>query len=277
MVAVLLFAVAAPASAVNVNVTVENLSCDDGLFLTPVWVGFHGGAFNLYDLGQPASPGLERLAEDGNNGPLGGEFNAADPNGVADVILGPGGMLGDDAGEPPVIDPGETTSKVINVDPILNRYFSFASMVIPSNDAFIGNGDPLAHALFDAGGNPTGPVSILILGADVRDAGTETNTEMDAAFINQAAADAGVPENGNVHTHLGFIDSFANPGGTAIILGGSNGLGANFDATAADFSRPGYELARITLTVVPVPGALGLGLVGFPLVGLVLAWRRRRK
>lgn len=34
---------------IEVRVTVENLSPDAGTFLTPAWVGFHNGEFDLYD------------------------------------------------------------------------------------------------------------------------------------------------------------------------------------------------------------------------------------
>jgi hypothetical protein len=29
-------------------------------------------------------------------------------------------------------------------------YFSYVSMVLPSNDAFVANGDPMKHMIFDA-------------------------------------------------------------------------------------------------------------------------------
>lgn len=64
------------AAAVQVRVTVENLSPTGGTLLTPVWVGFHDGTFDLYDRGGVASPALERLAEDGNTAPLSAAFAA---------------------------------------------------------------------------------------------------------------------------------------------------------------------------------------------------------
>ena len=47
--------VAGSAAAVEVHVTIENLAPEAGNFLTPVWVGFHDGTFDVYDLGAPAS------------------------------------------------------------------------------------------------------------------------------------------------------------------------------------------------------------------------------
>ena len=57
------------ASAAMIKVTIENLAPAGGNFLTPVWVGFQDGSFDLYDLSSPAGSDLERLAEDGNAGP----------------------------------------------------------------------------------------------------------------------------------------------------------------------------------------------------------------
>jgi len=260
------------AGAVLVSVEVENLAPSGGSFLTPVWVGFHDGSFDLFSPGQAASAGLEQIAEDGAAANLDAMFSAAQPNGLAGLVTGPGGMIGDDTGEPPVIDPGETTAATLDVDGSVNRYMSFATMVIPSNDAFIGNGDPMAIELFDSSGRFLGPRTIMVAGSMVWDAGTEENTEMDAAFINQAAGNTGVTTvGGTVQLHEGFIGSQNGPSGEAIILGGSNGLGANFDAVAADFTRDGHQVARIT--IVPEP-ATGLVVIGIALCGCLTRNRR---
>ena len=72
------------------------------------------------------------------------------------------------------IAPGASTSKRLTIDAnsSLNQYFSYAAMVIPSNDAYVANGNPLAHALFDESGNFIG-AEITILGTSVNDAGTD--------------------------------------------------------------------------------------------------------
>jgi hypothetical protein len=57
-----------------------------------------------------------------------------------------------------------------------NACFSYLAIVIPSNDAFIGNADPQAHRLFDAYGTFLGAY-FTIYGSDVPDAGPEVNDE----------------------------------------------------------------------------------------------------
>ncbi|NET40367.1 MAG: CHRD domain-containing protein [Cyanothece sp. SIO1E1] len=100
---------------------------------------------------------------------------------------------------------------MIDVDPSSNTYFSYASMVIPSNDAFIANGSPTAHPLFDAEGNFIA-TPFYVTGIEALDAGTEVNDELPAntAFFGQAAPNTGVDENGVVALHPGFNEG---PGG----------------------------------------------------------------
>ena len=118
-----------------IRVTVTNTLEAGGTFLTPIWFGFHDGAnFDLFDLGSSASTGLERLAEDGSIEGIAAEFNAqVGNNGVDGTILG-------GAGVPGPIDPGESASFTLNVDPtqVGQGFFTWGTMVIPSNDAFFG-------------------------------------------------------------------------------------------------------------------------------------------
>ncbi len=145
MIATIVLASADASDQISVTVTIENLAPPNGGFLTPVWVGFHDGGFDLGDRGAAASPELERLAEDGNTGPLMAAF-AAGGNGVVQ------GTLVSDFGIPPLA-PGETATMkfTLDGDDASSRFFSYASMVIPSNDAFIANGNPLAHRIFNRG------------------------------------------------------------------------------------------------------------------------------
>ncbi len=246
--------IASPASAerVDVIVRIENLSPSNGTFLTPLWVGFHRGDFNLYDRGSPASSQLEALAEDGEVGPLSTLF-AQTTDGFQTTLFGEQG----------VIAPGEVVETTLTIEnSAAGRFFSYASMIIPSNDAFIGNGNPMARPIFDEAGNFLG-TDFIVLGSMVLDAGTEVNDEipMNTAFFGQMMPNTGVDEMGVVELHPGFI-----PNGPIL----SDPRFAN-----ADFTAPGYQVARITVTPVPEPTALALLPIGCGLI--LLAVRRKRR
>ncbi len=243
---------AVPVSAQQqIQIRVENLQPADGFYLTPVWFGIHGGGYDLFDPGAAASAGLEALAEEGMIGGLNTEFDTAQPSGVRGVIANPGGF-----GGAPVLDPGELGFIDVNVvDTVNNRYFSYASMVIPSNDAFIGNGNPVAHELFDALGNFNGPLTIDIFGANIWDSGTEVNDTLGAAFstIGGTSSD----ENGVVQLHAGLANFL--------------GTGTAAQTTIGSIPGAGTLLARITITAVPEPSGMLLVVVG----GVLAASRRR--
>lgn len=253
--------------ASRVRVTIENLAPANGVFFTPAWVAFHDGSFDTYDGGAAASVPLggdvlERLAEDGNTGPITGAFAASS----AGLAGGLDATLASGAGIPP-IGPGEKAVGEFKLDPAsgANRYFSYASMLIPSNDAFVANGNPLAHEIFDAMGNFVG-ADFFVLGSQTNDAGTEVNDELPAntAFFGQAMPDTGVDEGGVVTTpHPGFAAA------------GSGGILDDAMFANGDFlDYPNDQLLRITVTrVVPEPMTGGLALMSLGALGLV---QRRR-
>lgn len=260
-------ALTSSALAATLRVTIDNLAPTNGTFLTPVWVGFHDGLFDIYDrdVSLDLFPGTEALVEDGNTAPLSERF-ANTSSGVDGTIAGPA------APARPPLAPGESTSFTFDVDPNSDQYFSYASMVIPSNDFFIANGNPLAHQIFDAAGNFIA-TDFIVTGAQVLDGGTEENDESttNTAFFGQAAPNTGVDENGVVTLANGFI-----PDGP--ILSALNG-GPGFNFTGADFTETGYEVARFRVELVddgasvPEPGTI-LGLL--TLGGSMAAFSRRR-
>ena len=152
-----------------VTFTFENLQPEDGFFFTEPWVGLHGDDFDLFDIGDRVTPGLESLAEGGNTELLGEEF--AQPGRLQATIGN---------GEVQFISPGETISGSIDVrNPQAYQYVSYASMFIPTNDAFFGNDDLIQ--IFDDEGNFLGPITIDVFGSDALDAGTEVNDAQGAA------------------------------------------------------------------------------------------------
>ena len=175
-------------SAKTLQVSITNNAPSDGLFLTPLVSLFHDGSVDTFDTGTLASDNLsppvdgnqgslEALAEDGIAG--GVLDDAAQPgSGVvaAGVVLGPDGFDG-----APVIDPGETATERFRVSASGDIFFSYLSMIIPSNDIFVGNNNPEAWQVF-ADGVFAGPITFAVTRA--YDAGTEANNGEGAAFSN---------------------------------------------------------------------------------------------
>lgn len=239
--------------ASDITVTIENLQGTGGFSFTPFWLGVHDGSFDVFDAGSVASGGIVEIAELGDTSVLSSRFTLEQASGAQATFLEPNG--------PPVFSPGESASLTFNVgDATVNRYFNYASMVVPTNDLFVGNDN--AIELFDAGGNFNGPVVIEIFGSSVWDAGSEVNDIQDgAAFVAGVDATLGTDENGVVTTF--FSDPNASDYLTSI-LGSTTPAG---DITQT-FERATL-LARIT--IVPAPGVLA-GLLPLGVVGL----RRRR-
>lgn len=245
---------ATPAQALPIKVTITSLAPAQGVEFTPVWVGFHDGTFDTYNLGDPASAALERLAEDGNTKPISDAFSAAGYDKQA-TIFSPGGLL------PPIFESGESNYFYFDLDGnnADNRFFSLLSMIVPSNDAFIGNVNPAGHRIFNDDGSFKGD-DFIVRGAGVRDAGTEVNDEIPAntARFGQMMPNTGVSEGGVIGAHKGFI-----PGGN-ILSAFPN----------ADFTAPGYLIAHVQIQAVPEPATIAMLLAGLGLMGLTT--RRRR-
>ncbi len=240
------------------RVTIENLQPVDGFYFSPVWLGFHDGGFDLYDTGSAASMEVESVAEVGNAGPLSTLFQSAtngDGSARFDVTMtSPGGF-----GPLPVFDPGEAPTIMIDVpDPATNRYLSYASMVVPSNDAFFGNDDPMQQMVFHADGSFAGPLVIEIRGGQVYDAGTEVNDGMGAAFSTLGGTDSDEGGTVAVHPGLGLFVGTMTADGTTI--------GSAIDASEL--------VARITIAQVPEPATGALFVLGLLGIGLLTTRRR---
>lgn len=262
-------AIAAP---VQVEVIVTSNAPVGGVALTPVWVGFHNGSFDSYDGGAAAAGSLEALAELGMTGPISDVFAGTL---VGDPIDGRVQGTLADPNTGPIFDGGAASMTFTLDDGGANNYFSYASMVLPSNDFFIANGNPLAHDLSSLLNGSVNTLSFNVgtIGT-VNDAGTEVN---DFAFspnpppFGLPAGDApgGVDENGVITNVLG--DPFA----------GFANIPAGFDTSILNFNDAALYangLATITFNVVPapvpVPAALPLALSA---LGGMFGFMRRRK
>ena len=234
----------------TVRVTVENLQPSNGFFVTPVWVGVHNGSFDYFNAGTSASAAVEALAEGGDVSGLQGEF-AAFGSGQAGVLGNPAGF-----GGAPVLDPGETASVLFNLD-ASERFLSFGSMIIPSNDGFFGNDDGMGIQILDAMGDFSfaGPIELSL--AELWDAGTELNDGLGAAFSATGGTATDEAMSIALHGGLNNFDGTGTAAGTTIDFGNASGS----------------PVLRINVTAVPEPGSLVfIGLVGC--VGMI---RRNRR
>jgi hypothetical protein len=245
------------AQMTQLRVTVENLAPANSIALAPFRFGFGNGTFDSFDNNQPAfllgassiaEAPIVTIAEGGSGSTWFPAFQAAEPNAYLDSILGPT--------IPPLL-PGETSSAVFAID-AANRFLTFGTMVVPSNDHFLGNDNPTAFEVFDAGGNLI-LTSITEDASRIWDAGSETENPANAAFLVGGINDQ--RENENLPVTLNFTDLSAFNGLTTA-------AGYPFDSSLLSESSP---VLRISLSVVPEPSATMLASLGC--VGVAL--RRR--
>jgi hypothetical protein len=157
------------------TITFTNISEDFGTLVTPlsgfVWAT-HDDTAELFTAGGAASAGLETLAEDG------------DPSALATELAGAAGV--DQTGTEVGLAPGE--SIVITVTPSATEFnFSFATMVVNSNDGFLAQA-PAGVPMRDGAGMPRDDEDIeadILATLGVWDAGTEAN-EVPGVGPNQA-------------------------------------------------------------------------------------------
>lgn len=235
------------AHSASVRVTFENLTT--GSVFTPLSSIFHDGTFDNFDLGSSAPVEIQWIAELGNASVLN---NKAINEGFAAQALG---------GSP--IFAGNTVSGIFNLDSVQNRYFNFASMFVPSNDAFIGNPNQTEYEIFDINGNFLAQ-TIDIPANEIWDAGTEINDETSPnviipgqAITAQLSPVGGIAENGVVEIHPGYISG-----------GNLEGLGY---ISPTSLNSPA---ARITITSVSTPEPENI-LSLFILVGLGLMLKKK--
>jgi len=148
------------------RVTVTNLT--DGQPFTPPAVALHRPSVELFSVGEPANEAVQQVAENGNLGPL---LDLADSTGA---VRGAGVVAADDGPTPlvPESDPGDTGLPYFGAVEVSAdasaTHLSFVSMLIATNDGFVG---------LDTVALPGAVNESHTHYAPGYDAGTEENTE----------------------------------------------------------------------------------------------------
>lgn len=231
----------------NVTVTVENLAPASGIAFAPLHVGFGNGSFDAFNLGATPGAAIISVAEGGAGVAWHAQFAAANPTAVRGTV---GGLL----------LAGGTASLSFLVDTDAQGMFSYAAMVVPSNDFFIGNDSALA--LFDGSGKLT-TGSITLKARHIWDAGSEVFDPAAAAFVG----------NNNLRAEQGSVVAL-NFGELAGFNGLATGAGYSFHSgLSAD-----TDIYRISFSAQPVPepATMAMLLAGLATIGRVARRRAPR-
>lgn len=164
-----------------VEVSITNLT--RGQTMTPVFVARHdGNAAPLYTLGQAASDGLADMAEDGSATALLETWDPDENSSIGEARVAGG-----------FIRPGQTVTIEFNVSDG-KQLFSLASMLVSTNDGFIG-------------ANSLDLSSSKVVYLNVYDAGSEANTESCDHVPGPPCSAHGIgtdTSEGFVHVHAGI-------------------------------------------------------------------------
>lgn len=207
--AVLLSAAVGSASAQTYHVTVTNLT--KGQTFTPVLIATHSPAVRVFAPGTTASPQLQVVAEEGDTAMLAALLRGMTAD-VREVVIAAG-----------LQTPAVSATFQIAAGGTATR-ISIVSMLIPTNDAFLGLSSLTLPTTFD-------PVVVDLLAYD---SGTEINDELCASIPGPNFSECGGPGGGG------------RPGrgeGAITVHNGMHGVGA-MNRPLRDWRGP---VARVTI------------------------------
>ncbi|NVJ58325.1 MAG: hypothetical protein HWE19_18365 [Vibrionaceae bacterium] len=196
------------------TVNVTNLTANQPM--SPLALLTHNESYQLFSVGQSASVELERLAEGGSNAEL-----IALMNGNANIHEGISGHG--------LILPGTSDQVTFTVDPGSYGYLSVASMLVNTNDAFVGESG-LSLKSLSVGEH-------FEMNMNVWDSGTEANDELASTIPGPAGGGEGFNATRNDSND---VVSF-HPG----VVSQDDGLASSTLSAVHRFLNPG---AKITIT-----------------------------
>ncbi len=203
IIAGLTLAAASSTQAAEISVELTNLT--HGSYFTPVFVTSHAAGYDFFEIGVEASDPIKTMAEGGA---------------IADLVTMADGMGASTADAPNSTPMAPGTSVTIeNWDTGANTQLSLTTMILPSNDGFVGLNNWTI---------PTTPGTYTVM-LNAYDAGSEANDEI----VNGAGAlgSPGIPvdpggnngsgamgitdteTNETVHIHRGVIGDTSAEGG----------------------------------------------------------------
>ena len=186
-----------PAGAALYEVRVTNLT--DGQPMTPPLAVTHRPSIHLFHVGDPASVGIQEIAENGNLAPM---LDALGESQHANEVVVA-------VGDPPPLLPGEERTFTIGTSRGA-KFFSFAAMLICTNDGFTG---------IDGLRLPKDVGESVSVDTNGYDAGTEINTEdfddlvppcgpltgVDSGGAGTGMSDPLLSEGGVIQHHAGIV------------------------------------------------------------------------
>ncbi|WP_455221680.1 spondin domain-containing protein [Kaarinaea lacus] len=224
----LLATMSANANAAQWDVSITNLT--HGSHFTPLLVTAHDSGSHLFEVGMAASGSLQAMAECGDLSGLLGTYPAD-----ADTIENPAAGL---------LNPGATTTTMVDTSNTSNTHLSIVGMVLPTNDAFVG---------LDGLQVPTAAGTYTYY-LNAYDAGTEANDEV----LDTSGCAAGMPgipagpggDTGMSGTGVAGVDSNTMVHVHRGILGDTNPTGgaSDLDSTIHRWQNP---VAKVVITVTP--------------------------
>ena len=233
--------IGSPSRGGELQITVTNDQTAGGFALAPVWFGVQNGSFNVFSQGGTASSQLATLAQFGNTAPLAALFAGNGP----ETTLSSGGSIAQ-------FQPGQSNTTTLNVsNPSVDQFLSFAGMVVPSNDFFMGNATPLQ--IFNSSGAFIGPVTIQVFGSNIWDSDTEVqSTQSGLTFVVGQTPGAGTQISG------GSITSLFSEAGAPSFLQSIEGLPTIGGYTVSSDFGPNDLIATIQINAVPEPSSVAL-------------------